>query len=338
MLAQHVEPVYVEVPPCPAGVPGGVHMGTGHRRAGISRIGRKDAPVALENRDLVRMALASMHSETKSYEWDAPCFHPIPSAVCWRVPGENGILVHSLSWAPVLFDYAAVPEHDASTFDHWTLDGDYIYKNLGNIKRIHLVLDSDEMFMASWAPAAENARDLSPQKLLERPIVGELVKRHRFAEAFYKGYSDPAKPDPFLFDPLKQQIFFRPARWHSEPVTPAWDAVERRALRTLYSCVAPPGDARICAALPPHNQTAYVVRGAFVRPLVKLLCSLGLTAVRVRDVFRHFWIHREALVPRLRQVMAGDREVIRWLTWRARELAYYLTGRTAPGKPPRPNR
>src|SRR5207248_6642580 len=33
LLSEHVEPVYVEIRACPPGVPGGVHMGTGHRRA-----------------------------------------------------------------------------------------------------------------------------------------------------------------------------------------------------------------------------------------------------------------------------------------------------------------
>src|SRR5215217_117467 len=32
LLSQYVEPVYVEIPPCPPGIPGGVHMGIGHRR------------------------------------------------------------------------------------------------------------------------------------------------------------------------------------------------------------------------------------------------------------------------------------------------------------------
>jgi hypothetical protein len=75
-----------------------------------------------------------------------------------------------------------------------------------------------------------------------------------------------------------------------------------------------------------------------VRKTFYFMCTVAVALLRVRDIFRHIWIHREAFVPRLRQVLAGDRNVIRWLTWRARELACYLAGRTAPGKPPRPNR
>jgi hypothetical protein len=386
LLSRYVEPVYVEIPPCPAGVPGGIHMGTGHRlgyglahaaqayafvlmpdcvfsdgmvarlqelaregvelvmipalrfaqeplfeqlrKAGISPADHDGsaAPIRLQSRDLVRMALASMHSESASYEWDATYFHPIPSAVWWRVPGEDGIVLHSLSWAPVI-DFAAVPEHDASTFDYWTFDGDYAYKNLGNISRIHLVLDSDEMCMASWSRSAENPYDLTPRKELGGPFAS-LVKRHLFRKAFYGG--------DLRLDPLRQTMLFHGARWHAEPVNQAWAPVEQRALRTLCSCVAPPADERTAAVLPPGKDMP--VLGPPVRGLLGLGCAIGVAILRVRDVFRHFWIHREAFLPRLRQVLHGDRDVIRWLTWRARELAYYLAGRTAPGKPPRPNR
>src|SRR5437764_2968596 len=131
-----------------------------------------------------------MHSETASYEWDAPYFHPIPSAVWWRVPDEDGIVLHSLSFAYML-DFAAVPEHDPSTFDYWTFDGDYLYKNLGNIKRMHVALDSDEMFLASWSPSHENPRDLTAQK--DRRIIGGFLKRRQFRQAFYGRFADPSK-------------------------------------------------------------------------------------------------------------------------------------------------
>ena len=394
LLSQYVEPVYVEIPPCPAGTPGGVHMGTGHHRgselayaakayplvltpdcifsdgtiarlqelalqgvqlalmpalrfaeeplfdelerAGIPPYGRNGlaAPITLANRDIVRMALASLHSETKSFEWDAPYFHPIPSAVWWRVPDEDGIVVHSLSWAPLLIDYTVVPQHDTSTFENWTWDGDYIYNNLGNMKRVHLVLDSDEMFMASWSRLNENPRELTPQKELMRPFLGGFAKRRQFNNAFYGGFVDPAK-NPLLHDPLKQQIFFRAARWHAKQLNDAWKHVERRALKTLYSCVAPPNDARILSLVDAEP----IVRTD--RLLAKTTACgdavLGAGA-RVAQLGRHVWVHREALLPRLRQVMAGDRDVIRWLRWRARELAYHLIGRVAPGKPPRPSR
>ncbi len=76
--------------------------------------GARATPIAIDNRKLVSAALASMHSETKAYEWKSPHFHATPSAVWWRVPGEDGIVLHSLSWAPLLLDFAAISNHDLS--------------------------------------------------------------------------------------------------------------------------------------------------------------------------------------------------------------------------------
>jgi hypothetical protein len=71
----------------------------------------------------------------------------------------------------------------------------------------------------------------------------------------------------------------------------------------------------------------------------RLICAIARTILRVSEIVQHFRIHQEAIIPRLRQLMQGDREVVRWLKWRTRELAYHLVGRAlTEGKPPRPNR
>jgi hypothetical protein len=398
ILQRHVDPVYIEIPPCPSGVSGCVHMGIGHRRGcelayeakaypfvltpdsifsdgtiarlqelalagvqlalvpalrfaeeplfdelrqtGISPLGRAGLaePIAIGNRDLARMALASMHSETRTYEWDAPYFHRMPSAAWWRVPGEDGIVVHCLSWAPLLFDFTAVPEHDTSVFDDWTFDGDYIYKNLGNIKRIHLVLDSDEIFMASWAPLSDRPHDLAPQRLLQAPFLGGLLKKQRFNAAFYGG----------VFDPLKQSIFFEPARWHARPVNEKWVAVEQRALATLMSCVAPPKE-----SMPSSWRQALDTEDAIRFPAPAqsrlqracdgftrgLLSNLVVPLFRAGGVVQSCWIHREAIIPRLRQLARGDAQVRHWISWRLRQLAHQLLGRNfRERRPERPTR
>jgi tetratricopeptide (TPR) repeat protein len=187
-------------------------------------------PISLSSRQLVHIALASMHSETMTYEWDAPYFTPTPYGVWWRVPGEDGIVVHSLSWASPLLDFAAVPMHDTSTFDQGTIDADYVHKNLADIKKIHLVLDSDEMFIASWAPLSSKACDLTPQPALQRKLTGDLTRKERFRDWFYSG----------TLDQFKQETFFQAARWHAQPINENWRPVEKHALATLLSCVAPP--------------------------------------------------------------------------------------------------
>ncbi len=291
LLKRYVDPVFLEIPPCPPDVHGCIHMGVGHRKAcqmayeakaypfvvtpdsmfsdgiisrlqtlakngvelvlvpalrfaeeplferlsekGVSPFGRKGAaePISLTGRELAGLCLPSMHSETQSYEWDAPYFCKYPSATWWRVPGGDRIVVHCLSWAPLLFDFRAVEKHDTSVFDNWTFDGDYVYKNLGNIKKMHLVLDSDEMFIASWAPLADKSYDLTPQPLLQNDWFGGLIRKAIFQRYFYSG----------VFDPLKQSIFFQPIRWHAADVEKSrWKATESRARHVLTQSVGYP--------------------------------------------------------------------------------------------------
>ena len=115
----------------------------------IPHKGAQRVPAPYDQRaTMARAAVNSFHPETLSYEWGEPFFFSIIPAAWWRVPGEDGIVLHSLSWAPLLLDYGAVIEHDTSTLEQWTIDGDYLFKNLGRSKKIYVIQDSDEMFMA----------------------------------------------------------------------------------------------------------------------------------------------------------------------------------------------
>lgn len=396
LLERHVDPVFVEIPPCPPGTEACVHMGIGHRRGcelayarkaypfvlqpdsvfsdgtiarlqelaregvelalvpalrfaeeplfeqfernGIAPHQRRDRPLALASRDLVRMALASMHSETKTYEWDAPYFHSTPYAAWWRVPEEDGIVVHSMSWAPLLLDFTAVPEHDTSTFDNWTIDGDYVHKNLGNIKRVHLVLDSDEIFIASWAPLADKPYDLRPH--IPAGWRGNLKRKAMFNRWYYSG----------VFDPLKQQAFFRAARWHAKPIVdPRWQIVQRRALRTLYSCVAPPvkgpdlarlehrrDDSRLNRLMmSPWRTVNQMWNGAGVHVLRTVQANsmrmVGWTTNKLAalaHIAQSLWLNRSSVYRRLGQIMRGDRAAIARVMWRIRGVGSRLLGRT----------
>ena len=216
LLDRYVEPIYIEIPPCPPDRSGYQHMSIGHRLAcemahrdeayaviltpdcmlsdgSVARLqelarggtqlvltaalrfgeepflahlqeggllpndkrGDSGTPLVITGAQMVHAAVNGFHSETLAYEWDAPGIMAISPAAWWRVPGEDGILLHSLSWAPLLLDYGAVGDHDTSTFDQWTLDGDYLYNNTQSMKHVHVVQDSDELFLASWGPLAE---------------------------------------------------------------------------------------------------------------------------------------------------------------------------------------
>jgi hypothetical protein len=241
-------------------------------------------PLIITGRQMAHAAVNGLHNETIAYEWDAPGFLLVVPAAWWRVPGEDGILLHSLSWAPVLIDYGAIANHDTSTLDEWTLDGDYLHNNLEKINRIHVVQDSDEIFLASWGPLAD--RPISKHYV---PLIGKLIAKMQFGASFKSAF----------FDPFKRRIFFLPVRWHAQPLNAQWQQVEDHAMRELLRYVTPPNESLFTAA----NS----VREKALRAVSRMLTMLF---VILRPIFIVLF-HPRAIWRRLRQAASGDREAIR---------------------------
>jgi hypothetical protein len=363
MLARHVEPVLIEVPPAPPGRSACEHMGLGHKlalqmahRAGaysvfltpdlmvsdgtmaaverharsgrtvvltvalrfgeeplferladmglvnpgerLSQLGR---PLSITGREMVAAGVPSFHSETQTYEFNAPYFASLPVACWWRVPGETGIVLHSLSWCPVLLDHSIVEQHDTSVLDWWTIDADYVYRNFGDRPDAYIVTDSDEMMLVSWAPMADRPRRLGRGVVKALPIAGEWAKGAIVRSAMTSG----------LFDPLKQRIFFSPVRWHAGGIGPAWPVTEAEATRILERFV-PELAARARGQTPPagHSLALGVLTG---------LARLWMIA---DDLLAH----RTRLSARLRQALRGDRAAISRIARRIRLVVRTIRG------------
>ena len=177
-------------------------------------------PLVLSGREMVRIGVPSFHSQSKSYYFDSPAFSDGAPAAIWRVPKNRGVLIHSLTWAPLLMDYAAVERHDTRALDEWTMDGDYVDANFGCDRQIHVVDDSDEIMLISWAPADDRPIALKGTPLRRwlpslRPWVNAMILRHGLQTG--------------RFDALKKKIFSHPVRWHVDDIDDVWGAVERRA-------------------------------------------------------------------------------------------------------------
>ena len=250
------------------------------------------APISITGRQMAHAAINGFHSETLAYEWDAPGLMVISPAAWWRVPDEDGIVLHSLSWAPLLLDYAAVGVHDTSTFDQWTLDGDYLFNNSGNMKKIHVVQDSDEIFLASWGPLAER-----PVKKTRFPFDNRLAG-HFFKQSFYSAF----------FDPLKRRLFFLPVRWHSRPLNAKWAVVEQRADAVLRRWVEPPD--RVAQ----ENGTPNRLGG-----LATTAKNLPLSALRAAA---YLWIFRNRIGQHLSKLVRGDRYTMGRIVWFMRTFVF----------------
>lgn len=252
-------------------------------------------PLVITARQMAYAAVNGLHSETLAYEWDAPGFLLVVSAAWWRVPDENGILLHSLSWAPMLLDYGAIRDHDISVLDQWTLDGDYLFNNAKMLERIYVVQDSDELFLASWAPLTERS-----QYKHHIPCIGKIAAKAQFGASFKGAF----------FDPFKRRIFFLPVRWHAEPLNEKWQAVEDRAMEELRRYAAPPGRSVLFGA----DGWAEKLHRIGARTLTALFVALRPAFILI--------YYRQAVWRKLRQGLRGDGNSMRQLLWYVRLFGF----------------
>jgi hypothetical protein len=239
-------------------------------------------PLCITSRKMVNACIHSFHSESQRYEFDASYFVSFPSACWWKVPGEDGIVVHSLSWAPFLLDYSAIDNHDTTALENWTMDGDYVHQNIRTGSKIHVVTDSDEMMLVSWAPLSDRPQSLRSNPLKMLPVIGELIKGGTLRASLLSG----------LFDELKLRIFFLPVRWHVREVTPAWKETEERAARVLR---------RYVWDLDPSSSH-------YMHPLWKVFLVAWLPVSRIWIVLAQLNQYRSRLAARLFSALCGDRE------------------------------
>lgn len=190
-------------------------------------------PIVLPNREAVALGLRHLHREAMCGDWDSAVFGELasqhgrahfPTCCFWRVPRENGVVIVTHNWAPILLDYGALPDHDTTTLDHWAIDGDYIFKNFGATSDfLHIAQDSDELFMLGMTPADEMVPDMTERWWKTYPLVAEAAKGCILNHAYYDVY----------LDPLRRQVYPTLVRWHSRDLSAAWQPVEQRAAKLV---------------------------------------------------------------------------------------------------------
>ena len=167
------------------------------RQAGaIPRESRRDSgdSLVISGRTMVSAAIQGFHSETLRFEWDAPYFFAqLPSAIWWRVPGEQGIVLHSLSWAPLLFDYEPLHVHDTSMFENWTIDGDYVYRNYGDLSEISNYRRFRRCLYRELGPAQRSAAAVDAEQIFSDPFLWSMAERANFLRCFLRPHIRSSK-------------------------------------------------------------------------------------------------------------------------------------------------
>ena len=171
-------------------------------------------PLAVAERKLAEFGLASLHSETRRYEFEQPWFTTFPISVYWRT--ANAMVLHTFSWWPMLLDYGAIEgPHDQSTFENWTLDGDYLHRNFDRPEDTRIIGDSDELMLITLTKESDLSFELKPHWAMR----GELARKVALARCFLH---------PSM-DPLKRRIFPTATVIHAASVDGDLLALRRRS-------------------------------------------------------------------------------------------------------------
>jgi hypothetical protein len=162
-------------------------------------------PIQASGRDLIGIAWSHMHSETLRCQWDAPWFQASEPGMVWWQSGPRSMIAHSLCWAPLLVDYRVIKNHDIATLTSWTIDGDYVWRNIPNRADIHLETDSDAITLISFTP--ESMRSYLP-------LRGGFMRASRwigpwFRRVVLRNYLRSERIDPHKRDFFRTAVICR---------------------------------------------------------------------------------------------------------------------------------
>jgi len=194
-----------------------------------------DGSIIVPMREAAGIGVRNLHSETLAGNFDARNFgelHPqhtqthFPICVYFEVPDEDGIVMYGHNWAPFVMNYDALEEHDDSSFEHWTIDGSYVFDNFdrrGLWKNITVVTDSDDLFLLGMTPRDEMALQFDWRWWKGRSWFGEWNKGYLINRVFYVRWLEEFRRDLYPVYGL----------WHGRELNAKWDPVLERSTSTV---------------------------------------------------------------------------------------------------------
>ena len=247
-------------------------------------------------RAITAASIESLHDEIAECEIDGPRFSLLPNSVWWRAC-EQGLLVHSFSWSPLLIDYSAVTQHVTEGLGGPLADGDYVARNMRPEAQIAFVADSDDIVFASWTPDAVGARDGGRSVLQNLPVFGQALRRAILRRA-YRYYTRELYP---FGDHVKAKGFRVPLKFHTRDFDRSWDAVEATAGREIAAAVGDLLEPPLC---PPSWRTRVLDWIGFALPAYESV-QRALASLR--------FIRRRAIA-----ALCGDADARAWILDRLR--------------------
>ena len=159
--------------------------------AGLMEPGK---PMVLSPRYLVSTMFKYMHPETACFEFDSPYFCDTATSSLWRVPGDDGVLLHNLNFYPLLVNYSGLTHHQAEYFDiGGTIDGKYIAMHFDPNREVTVVTDSDRLMLASFTRQSEYYFPVTTSWRKTWSWFGAAYKTGLIRRTLYSPMGDPVK-------------------------------------------------------------------------------------------------------------------------------------------------
>jgi hypothetical protein len=179
------------------------------------------APSDLPARELVHYCFSNPHPETRAFEFERPDFCQVPTCMSFRLPHDGGVVMHSMFWAPLYIAEDVLERVDRPLLARGgTVDGRFLAEALDlEADRIHVVQDSDELFLASFTEA----------ETYGYPEVSAWYKKQPPLSTLYKSVSVHVSLYGPNGDALKRYLYRHPIVFHAGNATPLWRRVLQRA-------------------------------------------------------------------------------------------------------------
>ena len=158
---------------------------------------KPDRPAALSPSFMGSVAANGLHPEILRYDFDGREFDNYPIWSFWRVPQRDGLILYTVSWALLLADYGAIPLYADETLNESTIDGYYVSRNFGHLRRVqpgcapqrhrtrhvHVAHSGEGVrLLLVQSPRTHHQRDLRPAAPGDGQRLYEMSKFHRSAD------------------------------------------------------------------------------------------------------------------------------------------------------------
>lgn len=236
---------------------------------------KPDEPATLPATFMGSVAANSLHPEILRYDFEDKEFDNYPIWSFWRVPGHDGLVLYTVSWALLLADYAAVLQYDDDMLNNDTIDSQYVWRNFGHLRetdQVAILNDSAQGTFISLTPN-DAFKFSSPWALnLVCDFFGlSRITRARSINGFYNSA---------IMDPWRQWLYHIPITLHGDQIDSAYVQRQEETQRFMLAVTKSPSDYRklraLLAADPSLNGGQQVPSQAVVDLFILVIKGHGL--------------------------------------------------------------